>query len=76
MNTFPYDNWDDAITAAGETGDAAYFTFGPGGSTELIVLTILAIALMAAFWVWLSNHEGHKLDEAARALQNKYAEAG
>lgn len=75
MNTFPYESWDDALAAAAE-GDASYFTFGPGGSTALIIITILAIVLMAGFMMWLANHEGHKLDDAARALQNKYAEAG
>ena len=51
MNTAP-----DAVDAEGLTDAvAAYFTFGPGFTTGIYVLTVLGIILMAASWIaWAS----------------------
>ncbi len=70
MDTFPYEDWDDALANA--DGVQGYFTFGPGGNTALVILTILAILL--AFW-WLVNltmSEDKHLNEAAAKLNEKW----
>jgi len=64
MDTFPYESWDDALAAAAEAGEG-YFTFGPGGSTGIWVITILGMVLMASFLAWLFAHENSELNAAA-----------
>lgn len=64
MDTFPYESWEDALTAAAENGEG-YFTFGPGSSAAMWVITIIGIALMAAFLAWLFAHENKELNAAA-----------
>ena len=71
MDSFPYDSWDEALAAAAE-GDGAYFTFGPGGSTEIIIITILGI-LLALWWtVQLTMTENKHLNERAARLNEKW----
>ena len=45
MDTFPYESWEEATTAALDSG-AGYFTFGPGGNTATIVLVALGFIVM------------------------------
>jgi hypothetical protein len=50
IDSFPFDEWSEDITA--------FWTFGPEGSTGTWVMTILGIILMVAsivYWVWLEN---------------------
>lgn len=65
MDAFPYDSWDEALAAAAENGEG-YFTWGPGGSWQLWMLTIMGIVLMAAFLAWLFVHENQELNAAAQ----------
>jgi len=64
MDTFPYESWDEAIAAATENGEG-YFTFGPGSSSAMWIITIVGIVLMAAFLAWLFAHENRELNAAA-----------
>ena len=45
MDTFPFETWEEASTAAVETG-VGYFTFGPGGNTATYVLVALGFVVM------------------------------
>lgn len=65
MNSFPYESWDEALAAAAEAGEG-YFTFGPGSSAAMWVITIIGMALMAAFLAWLFVHENAELNAAAQ----------
>jgi len=47
MDTFPYESWEEASQAAQELGEG-FFTFGPGGNTATIILTILGAIVMVA----------------------------
>ena len=47
MDTFPYESWEEASQAAQELGEG-FFTFGPGGNTATVILTILGIIVMVA----------------------------
>lgn len=68
MDTFPFESWEEAMTAAQETG-AAYFTFGPGGNTATIVLTILGfLVMMWALIAWVVA-EDRELAEHAKRLE-------
>ena len=70
MDTFPYESWDDALAAA--DGTQGYFTFGPGGNTASIVITLLAIILSVAFLVVVTMRESKHLNESAAALAKKW----
>lgn len=63
MNTAP-----DAVDANGLTDAvAAYFTFGPGFTNGMYVLTILGIILMAGSWIaWVHTENRNMLESAAR----------
>lgn len=63
MNTAP-----DAVDANGLTDAvAAYFTFGPGFTTGMYVLTILGIALMALSWIaWIHTEDRRMRETVAR----------
>lgn len=70
MDTFPFESWEEAIGAAQETG-AAYFTFGPGGNTATIVLTILGfLVMMWALVAWVVM-EDRELAEHAQRLEGR-----
>lgn len=72
MDTFPYDSWDDAIAAAqSDAASAPYFTFGTGA--DLVVLTLIAIALVVFVGVYLVGNEARHLNAAADRLSDKYA---
>ena len=47
MDTFPYESWEEAGQAAQELGEG-FFTFGPGGNTATVILTILGAIVMVA----------------------------
>lgn len=70
MDTFPYESWDEALAAA--DGTQGYFTFGPGGNTASIVITVLAILLSVAFLVMVTMRETKHLNESATALSEKW----
>ena len=71
MNTFPYDSW----AAATEAADSAtgYFTFGPGGNTASVVISLLAIVLSVTMAVLVTVREDKVLNEAADRLADKYS---
>lgn len=67
MNTAP-----DAVDANGLTDAvAAYFTFGPGFTTGMYVLTILGIALMALSWVAWVHTEDRRMRETVARLRSQ-----
>ena len=71
MNTFPYDSWEAALEAA--DGTTGYFTFGPGGNTASMVVSILAIVLSVAMAVLVTTREDKALNEAADRLADQYS---
>ena len=71
MNTFPYDSWEAALEAA--DGTTGYFTFGPGGNTASMVVSILAIVLSVAMAVLVTTRENKVLNEAADRLADQYS---
>jgi hypothetical protein len=61
INSFPFDEWTEDI--------AAFWTFGPGGSTGTYIMTVLGIAAMVGAlvgWAWL---EEKKLSAQAALLR-------
>jgi hypothetical protein len=64
FDTFPYDEWSEDI--------AAFWTFGPDGSTGTYVLTVLGIILMVVALVGWVIMEDRKLS----AQQAKLLAAG
>ena len=71
MNTFPYDSWEAALEAA--DGTTGYFTYGPGGNTASMVISILAIVLSVAMAVLVTTREDKALNEAADRLADNYS---
>ena len=71
MDTFPYDSWEEAIEAAA-AGDVGYFTFGPGGNTAIIVITILGIILATWWMIQLTMSEAKHLNAKAAELNEKW----
>ena len=71
MNTFPYDSWEAALEAA--DGTTGYFTFGPGGNTASMVVSILAIVLSVAMAVLVTTREDKVLNEAADRLADQHS---
>ena len=71
MNTFPYDSWEAALEAA--DGTTGYFTFGPGGNTASMVVSILAIVLSVAMAVLVTTREDKALNEAADRLADQHS---
>jgi len=64
VNTAP-----DSVDQNGLTDAvAAFFTFGPGFTTGMYVLTVLGIALMALSWIAWVHTENRRLNEAADRL--------
>ena len=52
IDSFPFDEWSEEI--------AAFWTFGPEGSSGTYVLTVLGCIVMVASligWVWLENRK-------------------
>jgi hypothetical protein len=52
IDSFPYDEWSEDITA--------FWTFGPQNSTGTYIMTALGVILMIAaifYWVWLENRK-------------------
>ncbi len=69
MNTAP-DSVDENGLAEGV---AAFFTFGPGYTAGVYVLTILGVLLMiGAIAAWMAT-ENRRLTEAARSLAPRLA---
>lgn len=67
MNTAP-----DTVDQNGLTDAVtAFFTFGPGFTTGMYVLTILGIALMVLSMVAWVHLENRRLNEAADRLRVK-----
>lgn len=65
MNTAP-----DSVDQNGLTDAvAAFFTFGPGFTTGMYVLTVLGIALMALSLIAWVHTENRRLNEAADRLR-------
>lgn len=75
MDTFPFDSWDEAIAAAQEMG-AGYFTFGPGGNTATIVVTLLGFLAMVATIVAGVLQEDRRLREHAQRLEFEVRNGG
>ena len=71
MNTFPYDSWEAALEAA--DGTTGYFTWGPGGNTASVIISILAIVLSVTMAVLVTVREDKVLNEAADRLADKYS---
>ena len=71
MNTFPYDSWEAALEAA--DGTTGYFTFGPGGNTASVIISILAIVVSVTMAVLVTTREDKVLNEAAERLADKYS---
>ena len=70
MDTFPYDSWAEAIEAA--DGTTGYFTFGPGGNTAIVIITIIGIA-MSVFWLAeVTMNESKTLNAEADGLRSKW----
>ena len=69
--SFPYDSWDAALDAA-----AGYFTFGPGGNSNTVIITVLAIVLSVTAAVMVTKREDDLLNEAAERLADKYDSNG
>lgn len=70
MDTFPYDSWEEAIAAAMESGEG-FFTFGPGGNTATVILTILgAIAMVVTLVTFVLTEKG-RLEEQAARIRNE-----
>jgi ACR3 family arsenite efflux pump ArsB len=65
MDTFPYESWADAQSAAGAEG---YFTMGPGDNAATIVLVAIAFLLMIFVFVWWIRLEDRKLREQAARI--------
>jgi len=73
MDTFPYESWEEAIAAsAASEGAEGYFTFGPGGGTGIVILTILGIALALAWTIWVTVNENQHLAEVSERLNAKW----
>lgn len=71
MNTAP-----DSVDQNGLTDAvAAFFTFGPGFTTGMYVLTVLGIALMALSLVAWVHTENRRLNEAADRLRAEHGGA-
>lgn len=75
MDTFPFESWDEAITAAQELG-AGYFTFGPGGNTATIVVTVLGFLAMVATIAAGIVQEDRRLTEHAQRLEYEVRNGG
>ncbi len=71
MNTFPYDSWEAALEAA--DGTTGYFTFGPGGNTASVIISLLAIVLSVTMAVLVTVREDKVLNEAADRLADQYS---
>lgn len=73
MDTFPYESWEDAVNAAAASeGAEGYFTFGPGGNTAMVVLTILGILLATAWMIHLTMNEARHMNDKAAQLNEKW----
>ena len=68
MDTFPYESWEEATTAALDSG-AGYFTFGPGGNTATIVLVALGFIVMMVTIVGGMMSEDKRLNAHAARLR-------
>ena len=71
MNTFPYDSWEAALEAA--DGTTGYFTWGPGGNTASVIISLLAIVLSVTMAVLVTVREDKVLNEAADRLADQYS---
>ena len=73
MDSFPYESWDEAVQAAADSGGAeGYFTFGPGGNTAIIIITVLGILLASWWMVQLTMSEAKHLGAKAAELNEKW----
>lgn len=70
MDTFPYDSWEEAAAAAQDAGDG-FFTFGPGGNTATVILTILGVIAMVATVVAFVMTEKRNLAEHVERIRNE-----
>lgn len=68
MDTFPFESWEEATTAALDSG-AGYFTFGPGGNTATIVLVALGFIVMVVAIVGGIISEDKRLNAHAVRLR-------
>ena len=68
MDTFPYESWEEATTAALDSG-AGYFTFGPGGNTATVVLVVLGFIVMVVTIVGGIMSEDKRLNAHAARLR-------
>jgi hypothetical protein len=70
MDTFPYESWEEASQAARDLGEG-YFTFGPGGNTATIILTILGFAVMAVTVFGGMYLENRNLEEHVKRIKDE-----
>ena len=79
FDTFPYESW---YGADGETLNQdinGFWTWGPGGSSGTITLTVLGIILMCVAilaWFVLENRKLERQAEALRAMGGLAAPGG
>ena len=70
MDTFPYESWEEASQAAQELGEG-FFTFGPGGNTATVILTILGIIVMVATIFGGVYLEDRNLEEHVKRIKDE-----
>lgn len=70
MDTFPYESWEEAIAAAKESGEG-FFTFGPGGNTATVILTILGALAMVVAIVAFVVTENRNLEEHVQRIRDE-----
>ena len=70
MDTFPYESWEEALAAAQEAGEG-FFTFGPGGNTATVILTILGFAATVIALVMFVTTESRNLEESAQRIRDE-----
>jgi hypothetical protein len=61
FDTFPYDEWNDAVTD--------FWTWGPANSTGTYILTVLGCILMVASLIGFVLLEKQKLERQAAGLR-------
>jgi hypothetical protein len=70
MDTFPYESWEEAAQAAQELGEG-FFTFGPGGNTATVILTILGAIVMVVTVFGGVVLEDRNLEEHVKRIKDE-----
>lgn len=73
MDTFPFEDWEEAIRAAQEAG-LGYFTWGPGWNLGTVLMVVIGFLVMvAAFWAWFATEDA-KLRHQAQRVRGMFGE--